>query len=412
MRHASLLYTLAAVLLLPNTAFAAAGHSHGGEAAADACTGPETVASLNCALAPTGAFDEQGRLWLAWAFGGHVYVHRSDDRGETFTPPVPVNRIPERVAADGENRPKIAVGPEGTVYVSWVKRLAKPYTGDVRFARSTNGGRTFSEPLTVNDHRDMTSHRFESFAVNKRGEIFIAWLDKRDLVAAERDGEQYNGAALYYAVSRDGGESFGANRKIADHTCECCRTAMALDGDGLPVVVWRHIYGANIRDHGLVRFEDSKTPAEPVRLSHDQWQIDACPHHGPDISIDAGVWHTVWFNNAPQRHGLFYARSTDRGERFSTPLPVGNYEAAASHPAVLGIGERVWLAWKEFDGERTQLLVQRSYDGGANWSEPDVLATTAGRSDHPQLLGHQDEAFVSWQTAWEGFHLLPVGAPK
>ncbi|MFO8155673.1 MAG: sialidase family protein [Pseudomonadota bacterium] len=407
MGHLQRFCILAAAVLFSSTVFAAP-HSHG--EATSACADRETPASLDCALAPTGTFDEQGRLWLVWAFGGHVYVQHSEDRGETFSSPVLVNRTPERVAADGENRPKIAIGPEGTVFVSWVERLEAPYTGDVRFARSTDGGETFSEPLTVNDNRDLTSHRFESIAVNERGELFIAWLDKRDRVAAEQEDESYNGAALYYTISRDGGESFEPDRKVVDHTCECCRTAMALDEQGLPVVVWRHIYGDNIRDHGLVRFEDSTTPAEPIRLSHDQWQVDACPHHGPDISVDGGIWHTVWFNNGPERHGLFYARSTDGGEGFSTPMAVGEYEAAPSHPAVLGIAERAWLAWMEFDGEKTQLLVQRSDDGGVSWSEPDVVASTAGEADHPRLVRHRNEAFVSWQTARDGFHFLTVGA--
>ena len=400
-----LLSILAGVLLLQGPALAAGEHAE----APGPCQDREAPASLDCALAPTATFGPSGRVWVAWAFGGHVYVNHSDDRGETFSPPVPVNRIPERVAADGENRPKIRVGPKGTVLVSWVKRLPQPYTGHVRFARSVDGGQTFSKPLIVNDNRAITSHRFESFAVTDDGEVVIAWLDKRDRVAVERQGGTYNGAALYYAVSRDRGKSFGPNRKIADHTCECCRTAMALDARGLPVVVWRHIYGDNIRDHALVRFEGLASPGDSVRLSHDRWRIDACPHHGPDVDAGEGTIHAVWFNNAAERHGLFYAHSAPGGRKFSSPVSVGSYEAGASHPAVLAMEERVWLAWKELAGERTRLLVKHSRDGGQTWSAPREMAATTGSSGHPQLLRDGAEAFVSWQTQEEGFHLIPAG---
>ncbi len=389
-------------------AHAAAGHNHGGHAATP-CADQEAPPAMHCALAPTGAFDAEGRLWLAWASGGHVYVNHSDDLGATFSEPRPVNRIPEKVAANGENRPKIALGPDGTLHVSWTQPLEKPYTGHIRYARSSDRGRSFSEPLTVNDHREVTSHRFDSLAVNDRGEVFIAWLDKRDRMAADAKGEPYIGAALYYTLSRDGGERFMANQKIADYSCECCRTAMTLDGDGLPVIAWRQVYGDHVRDHALVTFAAADTPRQPVRLSHDQWRIDACPHHGPALSQSAGVLHAAWFNNAPERHGLFYARSTDGGRTFSQALAFGDYEAAAAHPAVVAADSVVWLAWKEFDGQQTRLMLQYSLNSGETWNQPRAMATTAGDSDHPQLLRRGEHAFASWQTEQEGFRLLPLG---
>lgn len=398
------------VCMLSGGAFAAMGHGgHGGGGPVGVCADPEAPASVRCALGPTGAFDSNGRLWLVWAFHGHVYVDHSDDLGATFSTPILVNRVPERVAADGENRPKIVVGPEGQLYLSWVQRLPKLYTGNVRFSRSTDGGMSFSEPMTVNDNHDITSHRFESMAVAANGDIYLAWLDKRDRVAKERAGGKYNGAALYYTRSTDGGKSFAPNKKILDHTCECCRTDMAIDNDGLPVIVWRNIYDENTRDHGIVKFVGPDKPGKPIRLSHDGWHVDACPHHGPAISIAGdGVIHAVWFDNAKDRHGIFYAHSSDNGESFSKPISVGNYDAAASHADVLSFGRRVYIAWKEFNGDVTRVQVMRSDDGGRTWAQPWTLASTAGGSDHSFLLANGDAVYVSWETADEGFRLLPV----
>lgn len=359
------------------------------------CNDPEAPASLECGLAPSATFDKQGRLWVAWALGGYVYLSRSDDKGATFAPPQPVNRTPERVAADGENRPKVVVGPDGRLFVSWTMRLPKPYSGDVRFAYSADGGKSFAEPVTINDNRDITSHRFESMGINDRGELFVAWLDKRDLVAKKKAGEDYRGAALYYTVSTDGGVNFRPNRKLADHTCECCRTAMAFDAAGNPVITWRHVYEGNIRDHAITRLAGLE-PGKVQRLSFDQWQIDACPHHGPAIAIAGDTWHTVWFNNAPQRHGLFYARAEADGKAFGEPRNFGRYEAGAAHPHVLAQGERVYLTWKEFDGKRTEALVMRSMDGGKSWSAPAVAAIAEGESDHPFLISDGRKIYLAW----------------
>jgi hypothetical protein len=356
-------------------------------------------------LAITTAFDGKGRLWLAAIRGRHLYVSHSDDKGNTLSEPVKVNLEPEDILGDGENRPKIVVR-KGMVYVSYTRGLEKPMTGDIRFSRSLDGGKSFSAPLTVNDNREIISHRFETLEVNDRGQVFLAWLDKRDLSAAIRKGEKYRGAAVYYAVSDDGGASFQPNLKAADHSCECCRVAMALDNDETPVIFWRHIYGKNERDHAMLRLDGKSSP---VRVSHDRWEVDACPHHGGALSVaPEGVYHFVWFNNAPERHGLFYAHSADRGNRFSAPLNFGNFEAQAGHPHVLSLGKAVHVVWKEFDGQNSVIRGMSSSDGGKSWSSPRQIAATAGASDHPLLIADGVQPYLTWNTAKEGLRLIGV----
>ncbi len=361
-------------------------------------------------LAVSAVFDDQGRVWRAEARNGRVWVSRSDDKGYRFQPPVAVNAVPESIAADGENRPKIAVAGK-RVYVSWTQSLDKPYTGHVRFARSLDGGRTFSEPITVNDDREIISHRFDSLLLDAQGRVYLFWLDKRDAAAAQARGEKYAGAALYHAVSDDGGASFSPNRRLAANSCECCRLATALDRDGAPLVLWRHIFGRNVRDHALLKLDGK---SELVRVSFDQWEVDACPHHGPALAVGRdGARHLAWYNDAPAGHGLFYARM-ERDGTLSQPLGFGHYDAQAGHPSVIAAGARVMLAWKEFDGERALVRVMESADGGRSWQAARRVADTAGASDHPLLIADGDTIYLSWNTARDGYRLLPLapeGAP-
>lgn len=357
-------------------------------------------------LAVGATFDAAGRLWLAKVQDGHVAVSHSEDRGKTYSAPVVVNPEAEYVAADGENRPKILVAGKGNVYVSWTRSLDTPFAGNVRFSRSVDGGKHFSAPVTVNDNLDPFTHRFEAMGINGRGQIYLAWLDKRAAAEANKKGEKYGGISVYYALSDDEGVSFNTNSKAADHSCECCRVAMAMDADGTPVIAWRQIYGKNVRDHAILRL-DGKSQA--MRASFDKWEVDACPHHGPALSIARdGVYHLVWFNNAAERHGLFYANSADRGKNFSTPLSFGNFSAQAAHPNVLSLGKRVFIVWKEFDGEDTGIYSMHSGDGGKRWSAPLKIASTADASDHPWLVADGGEAFLSWNTRAEGYRLIAL----
>lgn len=385
-----------------------ASHAHQPHTNA-ACKDHLQAAAQACAQTVNGFFDHNGRLWLVWAQHDHVYVQHSDDRGRHYSTPVKVNKIPEAVAARGENRPKILVDSEGRVFVSWTIKLAKRFSGHIRFSRSVNAGRDFSAPITVNDHLAITSHRFETMNVNSQGEIFIAWLDKRDLLAAKQAGKKYTGAAVYYSYSDDHGRSFHANIKLADGSCQCCRIAMSMDNDELPVILWRHIFAENIRDHALLKLQGRDQPGELRRASFEQWQMDACPHHGPSISVaENGSYHLAWFSNAKDAAGLFYAYSSDQGKTFSKALNFGLATEQAAHPQVLALKNRVYLLWKIFDGRHSQLMLMQSRDNGVSWSVKRRLQSTDGATGYPQLLNNADNVYAAWHRPGHAFQLIPI----
>lgn len=385
----------------------AADHEHGGgqPLARDAHATWEK-ALARTPLAVSAAFDARGRLWQVAIADGFVIARYSDDKGRTFSAPQRVNREPARIAGDGDNRPKIAVARDGTVYVSYTEHLASPFAGHVYLAQSTDGGRSFSAPLRVNDDAAPISHRFESLALDADGRAHLVWIDKRDQAAARARGASYSGAALYYATLERGGLRVSFNRKLIDHSCECCRLALAFDNDGTPVVAWRHIYDRNSRDHAVIRLDGK---SGPVRVAHDGWEIDACPHHGPSLAIDAaGTYHIVWFTGAAGRAGLYYARSTDRGASWSKARAFGDSRAQSARPFVLATGKAVHVAWKEFDGKGTVVYAMRSDDGGITWSAPRAQARSASASDHPLLVADGASVYLSWNSAAEGYRLIPL----
>ena len=115
----------------------------------------------------------------------------------------------DEIAADGENRPKIAFGPSGWAVITYTQPLPKPYTGNIRMMRSEDGGKTFGQPFTVHDDRQIITHRFESVAFDGQGQLFTVWVDKRDQVKAPDKPDA--GAAIYRKVSREDRKSTRLN---------------------------------------------------------------------------------------------------------------------------------------------------------------------------------------------------------
>ena len=362
-----------------------------------------TPSSL-CSETVTASFDSHGKLWITWVNDDFIYVQSSSDQGLTFSTPVKVNASAEAVAAKGESRPKIKLDNNGNIYLSWVLTLDAKRNTYVRFSRSTDGGQHFSEPVTVNDNLEVIRHRFDSLAIGKKGEVFITWLDARDTEAAKNTGQEFKGLSVYSAWSNDGGLHFSANQRIADHACECCRIDADIAADNTPVILWRHIFNGKIRDHALVKFENWTTPGTIKRVSHENWEIDACPHHGPALSIsDTGAYHAVWFSNAANQTGLFYAYSTDDGQHFSKSMNFGG--DGASHADVLALGSKVAIVWQEFDGKKAIIKSISSADKGLSWTQPETVAQASVAIDEPFLVSDGTALYLSWHAPSLGYQL-------
>jgi hypothetical protein len=376
-------------------------HHHGD--AAPACADP----GLACATVATPLFAQDGSLWLVWGAAGQVSVARSADLGRSFAAPIRITPQPVRLDAGGDGRPMLAQGSNGRLVVAYARFKDDLWNAEALVSVSKDGGASFSAPHPITD--DAAGQRFPVLASDGRGRIFAAWIDKRTTAAARAAGQPKPGAALAYAWSGDGGDHFDVSQVFQDNSCECCRLGVAMDSRGLPAVLFRNLFDGGVRDHALIVFGNRSSPGPASRVSEDNWVLNGCPHQGPSLAIGSGgTYHAAWFTLGPVRQGAFYARSTDGGRTFSPPLALGSADRHPTRPYVLVADGIVWLAWKEFDGQRTSVAVMRSHDDGNSWSMPRTIAKTDGDSDHPLLVSDGRHVFLSWLTHAEGYRLLPV----
>lgn len=366
-------------------------------------------------LAISVAFDTGGKIWRASVQDGFVLVASSDDLGKTFSPAIKVNQFAQKIGAGGEARPKIAIGPQGNIYVTWTQALNKPFSGYIWFARSINHGESFEQAYIVHQDRAEITHGFDALNVAPNGIITVTWVDKRDLIAAKAAGKPYDGAAIYYAVSKNDGISFAPEKKLADSSCECCRIAFTNKPDGTVVAMWRHIFAGSERDHMLAEIPTDGATPSLHRATFGHWKIDGCPHQGPALVAGEGFgYHMAWFDGGNDEDGknasLYYARMDGDAWVSSVPKKFGNNAHQAAHPALLSQSENVWLVWREInsDNKLTEIYGKTSSDGGRNWSDAKLFFSTAGVTDYPILLINNAIPYLAINTAVNGFKLISL----
>jgi len=380
-----LVLSLAILMALAGNAGAHEGHDHG----------PPLAVSV--------ALDTQGNLWRVSVKDGFVLVDQSKmSSALAFSAQQKLNSQAHKIGTDGDARPKIAIAQNGNIYVTWTQALPAPYSGYIWFSRSINGGKSFSQPSIVHQDRAEITHRFDALAVSPSGRVYVAWVDKRDLIAAKKAKQAYDGAAIYYAVSDDQGLSFGAEQKAVDNSCECCRIAMLANEKGDAVMMWRHLFEGGVRDHAMAKIGVNEKSTKIHRASFGQWKINACPHHGPALA-KGGDWgyHMAWFDGG-DKAGLFYARMDGDAWVSSPAKRFGDANSQAGHPALISNGEQVWLAWKEMTDTASEVKLVKSDDSGRSWDSPVVISQTKGKSDYPQLLLKDGQAYLAWNSEIDG----------
>lgn len=353
-------------------------------------------------IAVGAAFAPDGTLWQASVLAGHLRVQSSNDFGANFSEPILVNPEAEIIAANGENRPQIAFS-QGLMVLAWAQSLPDiPFTGLVRFSVSADQGKTWSTPANINDDSQPAGHSFVSL-VSAGDQLQAVWLDGRLRVK----NPHFKGSAVYSATFIPEQQRFGRNRKLAEHSCECCQLASASDRKGNSYAIWRHIFKDNIRDHALVNLNGKEFP---VRATFNNWHIEACPHHGPGLSIDKhNTKHLVWFNQDERdAHVVFYGQMKAKDSKTSGVRGLGNTNNQVSLPAVISTEQRLVLAWVEFDGENALLMSSESSDFGKSFRSAQVQLSRTDEYARPILLAFQERVFALWNSPQSGLKIIEI----
>ena len=298
---------------------------------------------------PFVAADPRGGFYLAYverkAGISNVMLQRSPD-GRTFSAPVRVNSELGDATVRNENPPKVAVGPTGQIYVCWANERGR-WKGNVRFARSVDGGKTFSAAVSINSDAasEPAGHAFQSVTVGRTGQIYVTWIDERNKKTADR------GAEIWMSRSTDEGRTFSPDRRILGDVCECCRTQLQIDASGRMFLSYRTVppAGPMFRDIVLAVSHDEGKSFSKTIVNQDKWEVNACPVAGPALSIDAGGQVSVtWFTGGGGRPGLYHAASVDHGASFSPRRLLSPNQKLGKHSQTAMVSQgRVLVAWDD-----------------------------------------------------------------
>jgi hypothetical protein len=366
-------------------------------------------ASATPYVATSGSF--VAVVWGASAEGkGDVMLVVSRDGGRTFRPPVRVNAVAGDARLSGEIPPRVllssrAAGTDPVITVVW---NAKDRGTEVKAATSTDGGRTFAAANSLQTPGAPGDRGWHAASVDPHGALHTIWVDHRGLAAdsaahASHKGE-HDGVAMaqksgiYYRSS-----AASSDRELFKGVCYCCKTAMAIGGEGEIYAAWRHVFAGDMRDIAFTASRDGgRTFAPLIRVHEDKWSINGCPDDGPALAVSpSGSVHLVWPTVPNGEVGaLHYSWSKD-GRTFSTPVRVPTLGTPKpAHPQIaIDARGRVMLAWDEVvDGKRTAAARAVTHTADKIDFGATLTIDEAGTAMYPVLAAVDGGWIVVWST--------------
>jgi len=175
--------------------------------------------------------DDPDRIHVLWqeivfsggSHGGEIFFARSTDGGRSFEPPV---NLSQSRAGDGKGRLSPQLWDNGSLDLvegpdGTLYAAWTEYEGRLWFRRSADGGRGFGEKIQVGGS-DSRPARTPTLAAGPDGTVHLAW--------SVGEGPE---ADLRIATSRDGGRSFDGPRAILPGEAHADAPRLLLDPSGI-----------------------------------------------------------------------------------------------------------------------------------------------------------------------------------
>ena len=265
-------------------------------------------------------------------------------------------------------------------------------------------GASFAKPQAVQKVAELS--QLVGLQLAKDGQLNLIGLDDKGMLTSQMMPQ-----LLANPADTSAGLPIPLGR--LDLACASQQLAWAVKPDANLVAMWPQRVEAEAEAYDYMLAEMPFRAAQ--RATYARWSLSHCQQGAAALAAggegqDWWGYHMAWFDGGNdangQSAGLYYARM-DGVAWASTPAKkFAGSKNMAGPPALLSVGENVYLVWRESEAKTHKILGKYSDDGGRNWSEPKLLAETTGKADYPQLLNRDKQVYLAWQTAQEGLRLL------
>ncbi len=307
--------------------------------------------------------------------------------------------------------PVVAVEPGGRIFVTYYGGRGGSDYG-LFFTRSLDGGATWLPEHVRLEASPQPTNRigFHQLETNGAGKVLVSWSVER------REGAYWHPKEVRYRQSSDSGTSWDGEPVAWPFETKSNYPTTIGGRDGEVHLLWTQ----NIVPVAVPLFIRTKQggkawTAAPVTLPGPAgavWNPRGAPSSReaawPALAIEPrGGLYAVWQESSTRGTDILFNRSQDGGVtwldsslRLNTPTPEGSY---TSRMPVVALDEAggIYVVWEDSRHNTSDLYFNRSLDGGGTWLDQDVWLTVvrpsmASASEPTLLTDRSGHLYLLW----------------
>ncbi|HZL22025.1 MAG TPA: hypothetical protein VFC05_01780, partial [Nitrososphaeraceae archaeon] len=136
---------------------------------------------------PQLAATEGGNVYVVWIDKNTLYFKASQDHGSVFNTPIILSN---NVSVTSSSPPQLAATEGGNVYVAWIDKknsTSGKEDTDIAFKWSKDAGNTFSKTKKLSRGLSVSSSLSPQLAATEGGNVYVAWIDKKNSTSGKED---------------------------------------------------------------------------------------------------------------------------------------------------------------------------------------------------------------------------------
>jgi hypothetical protein len=213
-------------------------------------------------------------------------------------------------------RASIAVSGSSNVYLTWWDN--KTGNNEVFFAGSNDAGKTFGKPINLSNAKGGSA---DSQIAASGKNVYVTWWDNKT-----------GNWQVFSKASTDNGKTFGNDAVV-------------------------------IKSVGKTPVKKlTPTPSSTIPVD----TIVAAP------SGSSNNEYVVWWDNTTGNWDVYFAKSTDNGKTFGSPINISNSPDSRSLGARIATqgNNNVYIAWIDIKSGQKQVMFRSSTDSGNTFGNP------------------------------------------
>jgi hypothetical protein len=298
---------------------------------------------------------------------------------------------------------------DDNVYMIWQesvteKPIEKNY--DIFFIKSEDNGTTFSKPINLSNNTGFSEH--PQIAVTQNG-IFVIWGDNTNS----------NNTEIIFTKSEDNGTTFSKPINLSNSLQNSNNQEISAFNENV-YVVWQDIDQNNNQNSSIIfkRSIDSGNTFNDVAIELTNNTNNAYPKVNSYKEYVYVTWNSEDNNNSgsendndDENSGLFFVKSSDKGNNFENRIRITDYNFGESQIAVNQ--SEVFIAWGGLHATNIKdIYFVQSDDSGTTFTDPYVIpekiTTVQSKNNanftekiinHPTNveIAHDNPSYIVWQ---------------